>query len=90
MKKVDIVYPGSLSSAIGPSQIIKRLKDSENIFIENNIELNVFDRKIKSFKGKKYLKTKIKNEIFGSEILYAYLYIPVSYTHLTLPTSDLV
>lgn len=75
MKKVDIVYPGSLSSAIGPSQIIKRLKDSENIFIENNIELNVFDRKIKSFKGKKYLKTNIKNEIFGSKILYAYLYI---------------
>ena len=74
MKKVDIVYPGSLSSAIGPSQIIKRLKDSENIFIENNIELNVFDRKIKSFKGKKYLKTNIKNEIFGSKILYAYLY----------------
>ena len=75
MKKVDIVYPGSLSSAIGPSQIIKRLKDSENIFIENNIELNVFDRKIKSFKGKKYLKTNIKNEIFGSKILYSYLYI---------------
>lgn len=75
IKKVDIVYPGSITSPIGPSQIIKRLKDSKKTFIKNNIELNVFDRKLKNFRGKKYLKSKIKNKILGSKILYGYLYI---------------
>lgn len=75
MKKIDIVYPSSLSSAIGPSQIINRLKDSRNIFIENDIELNVFDRKLKNFKGKRYLKENIQNKILGSERIYAYLFI---------------
>ena len=75
IKKVDIVYPGSITSPIGPSQTIRRLKDSQNIFIQHDIELNVFDRKLKHFIGKKYLKSKINNKILGSEMLYGYLYI---------------
>jgi len=54
MKKIDIIYPGSLASHIGPSQTINRLKAARNIFIQHDIELNIFDRKVKKFKGKKY------------------------------------
>lgn len=75
MKKIDIVYPSSLDSHIGPSQTITRLKDSRNIFLQHDIELNVFDRKLKNSKSKRYLKGKIQNKILGSERIYAYVYI---------------
>jgi len=75
MKKIDIIYPGSLASHIGPSQTINRLKAARNIFIQHDIELNIFDRKVKKFKGKKYLKDVIQNKVLGSRRIYAYLYI---------------
>lgn len=75
MKIIDIIYPRSLAATIGPSQTIKRLVDSRNILIENGIELNVFDKEIKEYKGKSILKNVIKNKIFGSERIYAYLYL---------------
>lgn len=75
MKKIDIVYPSSLSSLIGPSQTITRLKNARDVFFNHGIELNVFDKKTKDFTGKNFLKKKIKNKILGSERLFAIIYL---------------
>jgi|APSaa5957512535_1039671.scaffolds.fasta_scaffold01328_6 glycosyltransferase involved in cell wall biosynthesis len=75
MIKIDIIYPRSLAAAIGPSQTIKRLINSRDIFLKHNIDLNVFYLNVKNFKGKTFLKEKIQNKILGSKRLYAYLYL---------------
>lgn len=42
MKKVDVVYTGTLKSIIGPVQTIKRIINNHDYFLENGYEVTVF------------------------------------------------
>lgn len=75
MRSVDIVYPGKLSSPIGPSQIIKRVASSLLFFKENNIDLKVYSVDESVHGSSTKMKQALKSKGFLIEFLYDLVYI---------------
>ena len=42
MKKVDVIYTGTLNSIIGPVQTIKRIRKNHDFFLENGYDVTIF------------------------------------------------
>jgi glycosyltransferase involved in cell wall biosynthesis len=75
MRSIDIVYPGKLSSPIGPSQIIKRISSSVPFFRENNLDICVHSVDESSKEISVNLKQAVQKKWYISSFLYDVAYI---------------
>jgi glycosyltransferase involved in cell wall biosynthesis len=70
--RVDVVYPGSLNSNIGPSQTMRRLDAAKEVFIKHNISLNIFckQKPFSNLSNKITQLSKYKNYFLNNVLFY--------------------